>query len=165
VPAARLAGIGQPPRRVRGGADDASALENHMSHQQPAASAPGIDWLERAAVGASALCLIHCIGLPLLLAALPALSSLLPIPESFHVWILAFAVPSSALALFAGRHHHRHLHPLMIGATGLILLAVGALVLLGGRWETPVTIIGSLCLACAHVANWRLRHSRHHHRD
>jgi hypothetical protein len=136
-----------------------------MSHRQPAAGAPGIDWVERVAVGVSALCLIHCIGLPLLLAALPALSSLLPIPESFHIWVLAFAVPSSALALFAGRHHHRRAYPLMFGATGLILLATGALVLLEGRWEAPVTILGSLCLACAHVANWRLRHSSHQHRD
>jgi hypothetical protein len=136
-----------------------------MSHRQPAAGAPGIDWVERAAVGASALCLIHCIGLPLLLAALPALSSFLPIPESFHVWVLAFAVPTSALALFTGRHHHRRAHPLMIGAAGLILLATGALFLLGGRWETPVTILGSLCLARAHIANWRLRHSSHRHCD
>lgn len=135
-----------------------------MSHRQ-SASAPGIDWLERAAVGASALCLIHCIGLPLLLATLPALSSFISIPESFHVWILAFAVPSSALALFTGRHHHRRAYPLIIGAIGLILLATGALVLLGGRWETPATIIGSLCLASAHVANWRLRHSSHRHCD
>jgi hypothetical protein len=136
-----------------------------MSHRQPAAGAPGIDWVERAAVGASALCLIHCIGLPLLLAALPALSSFLPIPESFHVWVLAFAVPTSALALFTGRHHHRRAHPLMIGAAGLILLATGALFLLGGRWETPVTVLGSLCLALAHIANWRLRHSIHRHCD
>ena len=136
-----------------------------MPHENPAASAPAIDWVERAAVGASALCLIHCAGLPLLLAALPALSSLIALPESFHVWILAFAVPSSALALFTGRHHHRRAYPLTIGATGLILLATGALLLLGGRWETPVTIMGSLCLAYAHIANWRLRHSGHQHRD
>jgi hypothetical protein len=157
--------IGQPPRHVRGGGDGASTLENRMSHRQPAASAPGIDWVERAAVGASALCLIHCIGLPLLLAALPALSSLISIPESFHVWILVFAVPSSALALFTGRHRHRRAYPLIIGAIGLILLATGALFLLGGRWETPVTILGSLCLASAHIANWRLRHSSHRHCD
>lgn len=136
-----------------------------MSHRHPAARAAGIDWLERAAVGASALCLIHCIGLPLLLAALPALSSLLAVPERFHVWVLAFAVPSSTLALFTGWHHHRRAYPLMIGTTGLILLATGALLLLGGRWETPVTIMGSLCLAYAHIANWRLRHSGHRHRD
>ncbi len=136
-----------------------------MRHGQIASSAPGIDWVERAAVGASALCLIHCAGLPLLLAALPALSSLIPIPESFHVWVLAFAVPTSALALVTGWRHHRRAYPLMIGAVGLALLAIGALLLLGGRWETPVTIMGSLCLASAHIANWRLRHVHHHHQD
>jgi CHASE2 domain-containing sensor protein len=136
-----------------------------MSHGHPAAGASRIDWVERAAVGASALCLIHCAGLPLLLAALPALSSLIPIPESFHVWVLAFAVPTSALALVTGWRHHRRTYPLMVGAAGLALLAIGALLLLGGRWETPVTIIGSLCLATAHIANWRLRHLHHHHRD
>lgn len=136
-----------------------------MPDGDPAARAPAIDWIERAAVGASALCLIHCAGLPLLLAALPALSSLIPIPESFHVWILAFAVPTSALALVTGRRHHRRAYPLMIGAAGLVLLATGALLLLGGRWETPVTITGSLCLAVAHIANWRLRHSSHQHCD
>ncbi|HEX7851223.1 MAG TPA: MerC domain-containing protein [Sphingomonas sp.] len=136
-----------------------------MSRGHPAASAPGIDWVERAAVGASALCLIHCIGLPLLLALLPALSSLIAIPERFHLWVLAFAVPTSALALAAGWRHHRHAYPLLVGAAGLTLLAIGALLLLGGRWETPVTIMGSLCLASAHIANWRLRHLHHHHQD
>ena len=136
-----------------------------MRHGQPVTTAPGIDWVERAAVGASALCLIHCAGLPLLLAALPALSSLIAIPESFHVWVLGFALPTSALALFAGRRHHRRAFPLLVGAAGLGLLAIGALLLLGGRWETPVTIIGSLCLATAHVANWRLRHLCHRHED
>ena len=136
-----------------------------MPHGDPAARAPAIDWVERAAAGASALCLIHCAGLPLLLAVLPALSSLIALPESFHLWVLVFAVPTSALALVVGRHRHRRAYPLTIGATGLILLATGALLLPGGQWETPVTIIGSLCLAYAHVANWRLRHFHHHHRD
>lgn len=132
-----------------------------MHSGQSATRAPGIDWVERAAIGASALCLIHCAGLPLLLAALPALSALIHVPESFHVWILAFAVPSAALALFGGKRRHRRAYPLLAGLAGLILLATGALLLLGGPWETPVTILGSLCLAFAHVANWRLRH-RHH---
>ena len=133
-----------------------------MHPRHPATRAPGIDWVERAAIGASTLCLIHCAGLPLLLAALPALSSLIHVPESFHVWVLAFAVPSSALALLSGRSRHRQAYPLLAGIAGLVLLATDALLLLGGPWETPVTILGSLCLAVAHVANWRLRHLHHH---
>ena len=105
-----------------------------MSCGQQAAGAPAIDWVERAALGASFLCLIHCAGLPLLLAALPALSRLIAIPEDFHAWIL-----------------------------GLALLSAGALLLLGGPYETPVTTAGSVLLVLAHVANWRLRHRRHRH--
>lgn len=134
-----------------------------MRYGQRAAGAPAADWFERAAVGASALCLIHCAGLPLLLAALPALSKLIALPESFHIWVLGFAVPTSGIALLLGHKGHRARLPLAAGAIGLALLALGALVLLGGPYETPVTIAGSLCLVVAHVSNWRLRHHRHTH--
>lgn len=134
-----------------------------MSCGQQATGAPATDWFERAAVGASALCLIHCAGLPLLLAALPALSKLIALPDSFHVWVLGFAVPTSGAALFLGYRGHRAWSPLFAGGIGLASLSAGALVLLGGPFETPVTIAGSLCLVSAHVANWRLRHHRHRH--
>jgi len=109
------------------------------------------------------LCLIHCAGFPLLLALLPAISKLTTLPESLHVWMLGFAVPSSALALLLGRARHRGTWPLIAGGVGLTLLALGALVLLGGPLETPVTIAGSLALVFAHLANWRLRHRGHCH--
>ena len=41
------------------------------------------DWFERAAMGASMLCLVHCLALPLIIAALPALSQILAIPRAF----------------------------------------------------------------------------------
>jgi hypothetical protein len=125
------------------------------------AAAANADWVERAAVGGSALCLVHCAGLPLLLAALPALSRLMALPESLHVWALAFALPTSAAALFLGYRGHRERWPLLAGGIGLSLLALGALVLLGGPFETLVTIAGSLCLVFAHLSNWRLRHRGH----
>lgn len=123
----------------------------------------GEDWLDRAALGASALCLVHCLALPLLLAALPALSCVLAVPESVHLWILAFAVPSSAIALFGGRARHGTTYPIAIGIVGLVLLAFGALPLAGTRWDTIVTVPGSLMLAVAHLTNWRLRHTHHRH--
>jgi hypothetical protein len=125
------------------------------------AAAANADWVERAAVGGSALCLVHCAGLPLLLAALPALSRLIALPESLHIWALAFALPTSAAALLLGYRGHRARWPLVAGGFGLFLLALGAVVLLGGPFETPVTIAGSLCLVSAHVFNWRLRHRGH----
>jgi hypothetical protein len=130
---------------------------------QQAAGAPVIDWVERAAAGASFLCLIQCAGLPLLLAALPALSRLIAIPEDFHVWILGFAVPASGAALLLGARQHRMWLPLAAGCLGLALLSAGALFLLGSPYETPVTVAGSIFLVIAHVGNWRLRHRRHRH--
>ena len=118
---------------------------------------PG-DWLDRAALGASALCLVHCLALPLIIAALPALSHLLSLPESVHLWILLFALPTAGLAFVTGRTRHGAFYPLIIGAFGLVALAIG--VAFGNsRLETPVTVTGSLLLAAAHIANWRLRHA------
>ena len=130
---------------------------------QRAYSARTTDWIERMAVGASAVCLVHCIGLPVLLAALPALAMIIKIPESFHVWVLGLAIPMSGVALLLGMRDHHSRLPFLVGCIGLCLLAIGALVLLGGRFETPVTISGGLVLATAHILNWRRRHGRHGH--
>jgi len=129
---------------------------------QPA-TAPVADWIERAAAGASFLCLIHCIGLPLLLAALPGLSKLVALPESFHLWMLAFALPASSIALFGGYAGHLRMFPLLIGIGGLVLLAAAALLWPGEMLDTLATIAGALCLMFAHLSNWRLRHRNHRH--
>ena len=134
-----------------------------MRGGQPPADVSALSCLERVAVGASILCLIHCAGLPLLLAALPALSRLIALPEAFHAWILILAVPSSGVALLLGTWRHRAWMPLAAGSFGLALLATGAFLLAEGALETPITIAGSLCLAGAHVGNWRLRHRHHRH--
>jgi len=114
-------------------------------------------WFDGLAVGASALCLIHCLGLPILIAALPALAARLDLGEGFHLGLLAIALPVSAYALGEGWRRHRALTPLFVGAAGLTLLAAG---LAFEDWvavETGVTVAGSLLLAGAHVANWRGR--------
>jgi hypothetical protein len=134
-----------------------------MRSGQPAAGVPVTDWCERAAFGASFLCLIHCAGLPLLLAALPALSRVIARPHAFHFWALGLAVPASGTALLLGARQHRARLPLAAGCLGLALLSAGALPLLGGRFEVPVTLGGTILLVSAHVANWRLRHRRCRH--
>lgn len=121
------------------------------------------DWFERAALGASILCLVHCVGLPLLLVALPVLSRLVALPESFHIWVLVFAVPTSGVALFLGLKRHHVWLPLATGVLGILLLFAGVLVFPGGPLETRTTVAGSVFLAMAHVMNWRLRHQFHRH--
>ena len=131
-------------------------MRDEVRLAKPGAAA---DWLESGAVGASVLCLVHCLALPFLLAALPALASILPVSERFHLWVLAFAVPAATAALWCGWKRHNAVAPLLIGAAGLLLLATGATVFGETRWETPITVTGSLTLAFAHVRNWRMRHS------
>ena len=116
-----------------------------------------LSWFDGLAVGASVLCLIHCLVLPVAIAALPALAARLDLGEGFHLAVLAFALPVSAVALGEGWRRHRGLTPLFVGAFGLMLLAAG---LAFEEWvavETGVTVAGSLLLAGAHIANWRGR--------
>ncbi len=47
--------------------------------------------LDRAAISASMLCMIHCLATPVLLIALPVLSSTFMADEEFHRFILMLA--------------------------------------------------------------------------
>ncbi|HYZ47608.1 MAG TPA: MerC domain-containing protein, partial [Sphingomonas sp.] len=109
-----------------------------------------VDLVERAAVAASVACLFHCLALPLLLAALPALSRVFAIPESFHRWILAFAIPTSALAFWTGRASHGAYLPSVFGVAGLAGMASGVFLAGGTAAETVLTVAGSISLAVAH---------------
>lgn len=116
-----------------------------------------IDWADRAALAGSAACVAHCLALPVIVAALPALTAGTTVPETFHLVVLAFAVPAAAFALMQGRKRHGGTWPVVSGATGIVCLAIGALLSANEAVETVVTVAGSLLLAVAHVGNWRLR--------
>jgi hypothetical protein len=78
------------------------------------------------AVGASVLCLFHCLLLPLAIALFPALGGLIGLPEGLHALLFAAAVPVSALAIVAGYRRHGAMLPGSIAAAGLVLFGVGA---------------------------------------
>lgn len=113
--------------------------------------------LDGFALSASFLCLIHCLALPLVLAALPALAAILHVPESFHLWMLVFAVPASMLAVLRGHRHHHRLQPPVIALAGLVLMTLGVLSARSEWVELLLSVTGGLTLAWAHIVNWRLR--------
>lgn len=121
------------------------------------------DLVEGMAVVAAAACLAHCLALPLLLAALPALSVAMPLPASFHVLALAVAVPTTSAALWLGYRHHGMPTPFAVGLSGLFLIALGATRFGETVLEVPITVAGSLLITGAHLANWRLRRRAHSH--
>lgn len=110
---------------------------------------------DRLAVGASLTCLVHCLFLPLVVAALPSISSMIRMPEAFHVIMVAVALPLSLGALISGRARHGYHVPILVGAAGLALMAL-ALFLPGERLETYVTVAGSVGVVLAHALNLRL---------
>jgi hypothetical protein len=120
-------------------------------------SAPApVSRLDRLGFALSGLCLIHCLLLPIIIAILPVMSSIIPEHEVVHFVMIAMAIPISGTAIFKGYLHHRVAAIPLIGAAGLLFLLIGAL--LGGAFDVPVTVTGSLLLATAHLRNWRHMH-------
>jgi hypothetical protein len=114
--------------------------------------------LDLSAVSISALCLVHCLALPVLAAMLPLANAWVQ-SEWVHAVFVLIAAPLSALALLHGGSGHRAPAPwLALAGLGVALLALGAAGWPDRSWETPVTVVGSLCLATVHLWNWR-RHS------
>ena len=114
--------------------------------------------LDAGALALSSLCLLHCLALPLLAAALPLFGAWAQ-AEWVHLLFVAIALPLTGYALW--RADRRHRLPVMAwtaAGLGLGLLLAGALELPWHAWETPLTVTGSLLLAATHVWNARRRH-------
>jgi hypothetical protein len=111
------------------------------------------------AISLSALCLIHCLALPVLVGVLPVLSAWQS-AKWVHILFVAIALPLTTFALW--RSHRRHALPralMFMAAGGILGLAIGSLGWPDESFEVPVTVAGSLLLASAHLWNWS-RHSR-----
>jgi hypothetical protein len=111
-------------------------------------------WLDGAAVGLSALCLIHCLALPLLVAGLPFLAQFSE--GHLHAQMLVVVLPLSIIALGLGYRHHRSALIVGTGVVGMVILAVGA-TFAHSHWglaaDRSFTIVGALVLATAHFYN------------
>ncbi|MFT3763335.1 MAG: MerC domain-containing protein [Pseudoxanthomonas sp.] len=121
---------------------------------------PAARLFDASAIALSTLCLIHCLALPLLAAALPLLGVWAE-DERVHIAFVIVAAPLTGYALWRA-HRHRRL-PLALRALavlGLLGLLAGALGWPREAWETPITVAGSLMLASAHLWNWS-RYHRH----
>jgi len=118
------------------------------------------DWLDGAAVTLSALCLLHCLALPFLVAGLPFLAQFSA--GHLHAQVLVIVLPLSSVALALGFRRHRDMRIVLGGALGMLLLVIGATFAhaqLGLLADRVFTISGSIVLATAHLLNSRIRFS------
>ncbi len=112
--------------------------------------------LDAAGIGLASLCIIHCLALPLLIAALPMLLELLDLPEAFHLGMVLLALPLSGFALVRGFGRHHRVAAPAIGFGGLSLMLAAVALAPDEASETFLTVCGSALLVTAHIANWRL---------
>ena len=125
-----------------------------------------INLADRCAITLSTLCVVHCSLLPIILIALPTLSSLAYISdERFHIGLLFAVIPISACAIAFGYAHHRS-WPIVfiasIGITILVLVAMFGHAVFGELGEVILSVVGSAFVAFGHVKNLRCRKFTHH---
>ncbi len=105
-------------------------------------------WLDSLAIGMAAICAVHCLLTPLLVALLPIIATSFFVHRDFHLWMLFFVIPSTSLAVFLGCRRHRDIGVVMLSIVGLLCL-IGAL--LYERSASAVDIGGKEeAVHCAH---------------
>lgn len=109
--------------------------------------------LDRFGVILSGLCLLHCVAGVFLVGMFGIGGGVLLDPD-WHRWGLAFALVIGALTIGLGALRHGRFLPLMVGTTGLALMA-GAVAVGHGSEEVVLTVIGVVLVAIAHVINIR----------
>ena len=105
-------------------------------------------------MAASALCLLHCLAMPLLLLALPALGW--AAGEHVHQALIGVALAAALLSLGPGYLAHRKAVVPLLGAAGLISLTAAAFVLgpsFGAAAESTFSVLGAVLLCAAHLRN------------
>jgi len=116
-----------------------------------------IRFADYAGMAASALCLVHCLAMPLVLAAFPLLG-LGGEHHALHDALLLGVTVPVLLALVPGYVKHRDPVALSLGVAGLVSFLVAVFVLgpqMGEVAETVGAVLSSVLLMAAHLRNHR----------
>lgn len=108
--------------------------------------------MDNAAVALSALCVLHCLALPVLLIGLPSVLTGLGHTDLTHFILFIIALPLSGFAMVYGYRVHKKLRYGAGACLGIIILGAG-LLLHGLAYEIYVTLLGAVILAAAHLGN------------
>lgn len=123
-------------------------------------------YFDNIAIALSAVCILHCLALPFMIAGLPLAAIVFGEDAHFHGFMLWLVVPTSVAGFTLGYRLHTQLPVVILGVFGMLVLVVAGL---WGhdRWavsaEVTVTVIGSVVLASAHWLNFRGVRAVHRH--
>jgi MerC mercury resistance protein len=114
-----------------------------------------INW-DIVGIGASTLCAIHCVLLPIILAFSPTLVHFIPGGEAVHRALAYLLAAVGLIAFWTGYKIHRQKLILLLLSIGILGVTVGAYadsLLPSHRWEVLITLVGSSFLLVAHWLN------------
>ena len=119
---------------------------------------------DKAAIGLSFACALHCLAVPLFLALFPSgvLSGLGD--ERIHLGLLVLIIPISVFSLTLGCRLHRSLTVVALGVAGICILVSSALFAhdIGiESLETVGTLLGSGIVALSHAMNFKSCRAAH----
>ncbi len=124
---------------------------------------------DKAAIGLSLVCVVHCLLTPVAIAMIPALGATFLEDESFHYAVLFLVLPTSLFALSLGCRKHGHFKILITGLLGLFVLFLVPILgedVTGETGEKILTVAGATIIAYAHVRNfWLCRQHDCHSTD
>ena len=108
-------------------------------------------------IGASLVCLVHCLALPFALTGAAAFSS--AAHEGFHVAVALVTIPLAFAAAWPGYREHRDRRvPLLLGlGAALFVLSLALHDALSEGAVLGLAAVGSAVLASGHALNYRLR--------
>lgn len=104
----------------------------------------------------SGLCLVHCLAGTMVLSIFAVGGDWLG--HNVHLFGLAVALPLAAVALWRGVAVHGRVGIALLGALGIVLMAVSLFIGHGGWGEILASMLGVALLGLAHF--WNLRASR-----
>ncbi|MEP6712312.1 MAG: MerC domain-containing protein [Ferruginibacter sp.] len=113
-------------------------------------------------IGASFICAIHCVLLPLFLSSLSFLGIEFLHNTSFEIITISTSLVVGSWALYNGCHKQHHYRwPMIAFIAGMGFLAA-ALWLKSGPWEMVLKALAAVCIITAHIFNWRYSRSCNH---
>ena len=113
-------------------------------------------WWDRLGITLSVVCLVHCLTLPLAIAALPLVAAQWLHTSAFHAVMALALLPVALLAVVPGLRLHGRASVAAAMAAGLSLLSTAAFAgerLLSSEWAAGLTMAGGTILLTAHVVN------------
>lgn len=112
--------------------------------------------LDKAAIGVSLLCVVHCLSIPFIIALGPALNLWFWGSEGFHLALLVVVIPLSLVAFGLGYRYHKNKKMLKPGLAGLAIVTLAAvleMIWIGPATAAVITSTGGALLIVAHFMN------------